>query len=144
MSIFESLESLNISESCYNDLIALIDEKLTDVVNQAMRKGILPPFKKGTKLTSYNVKNKKKDIIADGDKSAELFVKAEGIKPSDNKTSEKQLNRELNNTPRDAYMPLSSKINRKKFYDKDDEDLNGDKKTVEVAIEKSIKRNKRK
>lgn len=88
-------------------------------------------------------RNKKNDTIADGDKSAELFVKAEDTKPSDHKTSEKQLNRELNNTPRDAYMPLVSKINRKKYYTKDDKDLNGDKKTIERAVEKSIERNKR-
>ena len=144
MSIFESLEGLNISEECHKELAILISEKLVDVVNRAMRKGTLPPFKKGTKLTSYNVKNKKKDTIVDGDKSAELFVKAEGVKASDNKTSDKQLNRELNNTPRDAYLPLASKINRKKYYVKDDEDLNGDKKTVEKAVEKSIERNKRK
>lgn len=144
MNILESLQNLNISEECYNDILSLIDERLVDVVNRAMRKGTLSPFKKGTKLTSYNVKNKKKDIIADGDKSAELFVKAEGVKASDNKTSDKQLNRELNNTPRDAYLPLVSKINRKKYYAKDDEDLNGDKKTVEKAVEKSIERNKRK
>lgn len=144
MGIFESLESLNISEECHKELAILISEKLVDVVNRAMRKGALPPFKKGTKLTSYNVKNKKKDTIADGDKSAELFVKAEGVKASDNKTSDKQLNRELNNTPRDAYLPLASKINRKKYYAKDDVDLNGDKKTVEKAAEKSIERNKRK
>ena len=146
MKILESFYSLNISEECYNDISALINEKLVDVVNRAMQKGTLPPFKKGTKLTSYNVKNKnkKKDVIADGDRSAELFVKAEGIEPSDSKTSEKQLNRELNNTPRDSYIPLASKINRKKYYTKDDEDLNGDKKTIERAVEKSKERNKRK
>jgi hypothetical protein len=144
MNILESLQNLNISEECYNDILYLIDERLVDVVNRAMRKGTLPPFKKGTKLTSYNVKNKKKDIIADGDKSAELFVKAEGIKPSDSKTSDKQLNRELSNTPRDSYPPLSSKINRKKFFDKDDEDLSGDKKIIERVIEKSKERHKKK
>ena len=144
MDILESLQNLNISEECYNDILYLIDERLVDVVNRAMKKGTLPPFKKGTKLTSYNVKNKKKDIIADGDKSAELFVKAESIKPSDSKTSDKQLNRELSNTPRDSYPPLASKINRKKFFDKDDEDLSGDKKTIERAIEKSKERNKKK
>ena len=40
-------------------------------------------------------------------------------------------------------MPLVSKINRKKYYTKDDKDLNGDKKTIERAVEKSIERNKR-
>ena len=75
MGIFESFESLNISEECHKELAILISEKLIDVVNRAMEKGALPPFKKGTKLTSYNVKNKKNDTIADGDKSAELFVK---------------------------------------------------------------------
>ena len=79
MDIFESLENLNVSEECFNDISALINEKLVDVVNRAMRKGTLPPFKKGTKLTTYHVKNKRNDKIADGDKSAELFVKAEGI-----------------------------------------------------------------
>jgi hypothetical protein len=144
MSALENFYNLNISEECHKELAILISEKLVDVVNRAMRKGALPPFKKGTKLTSYNVKNKKKDTIADGDKSAVLFVKAEGVKASDNKTSDKQLNRELNNTPRDAYLPLASKINRKKYYAKDDLDLNGDKKVIERAIEKSKERNKKK
>ena len=145
MGIFESLENLNVSEECYNDIYALINEKLVDVVNRAMRKGTLPPFKKGTKLTTYHVKNKdkKKDIIADGDKSAELFVKAEGIEPSDSKTSDKQLNRELNNTPRDAYQPLISKLNSKKLHLKGEDDLNGDRMTIERAVEKSKERNKR-
>ena len=49
MSIFESLENLNVSEECYNDIYALINEKLVDVVNRAMRKGTLPPFRKGTR-----------------------------------------------------------------------------------------------
>ena len=144
MSIFESLESLNISEECYKELAILISEKLVDVVNRAMRKGTLPPFKKGTKLTTYHVKNKKKDIIADGDKSAELFVKAEEINPSNNKISDKQLNKELNNTPRDAYQPLISKLNSKKLHLKGEEDLNGDRMTIERAVEKSKERNKRK
>ena len=144
MSIFESLESLNISEECHKELAILISEKLVDVVNRAMRKGTLSPFKKDTKLTSYNVKNKKKDTIADGDKSAELFVKAEGIEPSDSKISDKQLNRELNNTPRDAYPPLISKLNSKKLHLKGEDDLNGDRMTIENAIKKSKERNKRK
>ena len=146
MSTLENFYNLNISEECYNDLSALISEKLVDVINRAMRKGTLPPFKKGTKLTTYHVKNKdkKKDKIVDGDKSAELFVKAEGIKPSNSKISNKQLNRELNNTPRDAYLPLSSKLNSKKLHLKGEEDLNGDRMTIEKAIEKSIERNKRK
>ena len=143
MDIFESLENLNVSEECFNDISALINEKLVDVVNRAMRKGALPPFKKGTKLTTYHVKNKRNDKIADGDKSAELFVKAEGIEPSDSKTSDKQLNRELNNTPRDAYQPLISKLNSKKLHLKGEEDLNGDRMTIENAVEKSKERNKR-
>ena len=143
MDIFESLENLNVSEECFNDISALINEKLVDVVNRAMRKGALPPFKKGTKLTTYHVKNKRNDKIADGDKSAELFVKAEGIEPSDSKTSDKQLNRELNNTPRDAYQSLISKLNSKKLHLKGEEDLNGDRMTIENAVEKSKERNKR-
>ena len=143
MDIFESLENLNVSEECFNDISALINEKLVDVVNRAMRKGALPPFKKGTKLTTYHVKNKRNDKIADGDKSAELFVKAEGIEPSDSKTSDKQLNRDLNNTPRDAYQPLISKLNSKKLHLKGEEDLNGDRMTIENAVEKSKERNKR-
>ena len=146
MNILESLQNLNISEGCYNDLLSLIDERLVDVVNRAIKNGKLPPFKKETKLTSYHVKNneKKKDKIADGDHTAELFVKAEEVTPSDNKVSDKQLNRKLNNTPMKAYTPLDSKINREKFYDKGDEDVNGDKRTIEAAVEKSKERNKRK
>ena len=143
MDIFESLENLNVSEECFNDISALINEKLVDVVNRAMRKGTLPPFKKGTKLTTYHVKNKRNDKIADGDKSAELFVKAEGIESSDSKISDKQLNRELNNTTRDAYPPLISKLNDKKLHLKGEEDLNGDRMTIENAVEKSKKRSKR-
>lgn len=146
MSILKTFCNLDISEECYNDLRCRINEKLIDVVNRAMRNGTLPPFKKGTKLTTYHVKSedKKRDKIADGDKSAELFVKAEKISPSNSKISDKQLNKELNNTPRDAYMPLSSKLNSKKFHSKGEEDLNGDKRTIENAIRKSIERNKKK
>ena len=146
MNIAESLQNLNISEECYNDLLSLIDEKLVDVVNRAIKNGKLPPFKKGTKLAPYTVKNKKRvpDRIADGDHTAELFIKAEEIPSSDSKVSDKQLNRKLSNTPRKAYRPLEAKINREKFYDKGDEDLNGDKQTIEVAVEKSKERSKRK
>ena len=141
-NILESFCNLNISKESFNDISALIDEKLVDVVNRAMRKGTLPPFKKGTKLTTYHVKNKRNDKIVDGDKSAELFVKAEGIEPSDSKISDKQLNRELNNTPRDAYPPLISKLNGKKLHLKGEEDLNGDKMTTENAVEKRKGRSK--
>lgn len=146
MNIIESLQNLNISEECYSDILSLIDEKLVDVVNRAMKNGKLPPFKKGTKLAPYTVKNKKKvpDRIVDGDHTAELFVKAEETPSSDSKISDKQLNKKLNNTPMKAYTPLEAKINREKFYNKGDEDLNGDKQTVEIAIEKSKERNKRK
>ena len=146
MNIIESLQNLNISEECYSDLLSLIDEKLVDVVNRAIKNGKLPPFKKETKLTTYHIKNKgkKNDRIAPGDHTAELFVKAEEIPSSDDKISDKQLNKKLNNTPMKAYRPLEAKINREKFYDKGDEDLNGDKQTIEVAVEKSKERNKRK
>ena len=144
INILKHLLRLNVSEECYDDVLTLINEKLVDVVNRAMRKGALPPFKKGTKLTTYHVKNKRNDKIADGDKSAELFVKAEGIEPSDSKISDKQLNRELNNTPRNAYQPLISKLNSKKLHLKGEEDLNGDRMTIENAVEKSKERNKRK
>ena len=145
MDIFRSLQNLNISEECYNDILSLVDEKLVDVINRAIRKDKLAPFKKGTKLTTYHVKDKdkKNDRIAPGDHTAELFVKAEQITPSDSKISDKQLNRKLNNTPMKSYQPLISKINQEKFYNKDDEDLNGDKKTIESAIEKSKERNRR-
>lgn len=146
MKILESFYNLNISEECFNNISALINEKLVDAVNRAMKKGTLPPFKKETKLTTYHVKNKnkKKDVIADGDKSAELFVKAEEIKPSDSKISDKQLNRELRNTPMNAYPPLISKLNGQKLHLKGEEDLNGDRMTIENAVEKSKERNKRK
>lgn len=146
MNIAEFLQNLNISEECYNDLLSLINEKLVDVVNRAIKNGKLPPFKKETKLTTYHIKNKNKknDRIAPGDHTAELFIKAEEIPSSNNKVSDKQLNRKLSNTPRKAYRPLEAKINREKFYDKGDEDLNGDKKTIEVAVEKSRRRSKKK
>ena len=140
----ESLENLNISEACFQDIMSLIDEKLTDVVNRAIANGKLPPFKKGTKLSSYWYKKNKEDKIVPGDTTAELYVKAEKVTPSKDKTSDKQTNRILNNTPWGASDELASKLHGIKLHKKGEKDLINDKRLMDVAQEKSEERNKKK
>ena len=44
-SIFESLENLEVSESCFNEILDKIEEELYDVVSRAEKKGIVNPQK---------------------------------------------------------------------------------------------------
>lgn len=140
ISIFESLENLNVSEECFDNIM----EKLTDVINRAIAKGKLAPFKKGTKLGSYWYKKDRVDKIAPGDTTAELYVKAEKVAPSDSKTSDKQTNRILNNTPWGASDELASKLHGIKLHGKEEKDFINDDRLMKIAKEKSQERNKRK
>ena len=140
MYIFESLENLNVLEECFDNIM----EKLTDVINRAITKGKLAPFKKGTKLGSYWYKKDRTDKIVPGDTTAELYVKAEKVTPSDSKTSDKQTNRILNNTPWGASDELASKLHGIKLHGKEEKDLINDDRLMKIAKEKSQERNKKK
>ena len=48
MDIFESLENLNVSEECFNDIMSRIEEDLYDLVGRAEKKGIVSPNKAET------------------------------------------------------------------------------------------------
>ena len=162
MSIFESLENLNVSEACFQDIMSLMDEEVTDSINRLIDMDKLPPMSKDTKLLSYWYKNKKnkEDKIAPGDTTAKLYVKAEKLTPSKDKTSDKQTNRILNNTPYGVSDELSAKLNGtklfcknkgaedkgsngNKFFTTNKEDSINDKRVIDNAVEKSGERHKK-
>lgn len=45
MNIFESLENLNVSEECFDEILHRVEENLYDVVGRAEKKGIVSPQK---------------------------------------------------------------------------------------------------
>ena len=124
MSFLKITKNLNVSEECFNDIINIVEELLSegynldDVVKRARDKGRISDLK-----------------------DRELSKKALEVESSYDHPSMKQAKREMNNIPERSTDDLIYKLNQGCYYDKGHKDSPSNQEVVELAKNKSIRRN---
>lgn len=124
MNIFESLENLNVSEECFDDIMDIVEEiisegyNLDDVVKRARDKGRISDLK-----------------------DKELSKKALEVESSYSRPSKKQAKMENNNIPGRSTSDLIYKLNQGCYYDKGHKDSPENQEVIELAKNKSVRRN---
>lgn len=89
MDIFESLENLNVSEECFEDIIYRVEENLYDVVGRAEKKGIVSPEKaEKLKEKGLQISSKERLDSQNRDFASKGIGKYEAREQVDNKRQE--------------------------------------------------------